>query len=254
MQKEDKTISIIIKTFNSDKTITDTLESVRDFGEIIAIDNHSTDDTIDILKEYRAKIIYSDKFELDSALFQALDEAKGNWILVLEDDEIVPQNLIIELENYILNPKKNKFCVSANKKVFYLKREVKTARIKNELKFFKKGCAEFKGGNLYELKLKEGKTHKIKGFKKNTCILKYLQSDIKHTLTNILDKNQNILKNTTKYSNCVIFKPVFEFIYWYFIRLAIFEGKRGFIFSKEKSIEKFILELMKYEKKMKDSL
>ena len=45
MQKNDNTISIIIKTSNSDKTLVDTLEAIRDFGEIIAIDNHSTDDT-----------------------------------------------------------------------------------------------------------------------------------------------------------------------------------------------------------------
>ena len=209
MQKEEKTISIIIKTGNSDKTITDTLESVREFGEIIAVDNHSNDDTIDILNEYRAKIIYSDKFELDNALNQALVEAKGNWILILEDDEIVPNNLILELEKYISNPKKNKFCIGINKKVFYLKREIKTARIKSELKFFKKGYAEFKNNNLFELKLKEGKIHKInKSFKQNVCILKYLQSDIRKTIENILDKNQSIVKNSAKYSNPLFSRPI----------------------------------------------
>lgn len=253
MQKDEKTVSIIIKTDNSDKTLTDTLESIREFGEIIAVDNHSTDDTIEILKEYRVKVIYCDKLEPNKALSQALDEAKGNWILVLEDDEIIPQNLILELENYILNPKKNKFCVALNKKIFYLKQEIKAARIKSEIKFFKKGCAEFKS-NSFALKLKEGKIHKFKGFKKNICILKYLQSDIKKALSLILDKNQNLVKNSDSLSNCVIFKPIFEFICYYFFKLAIFEGKRGFIYSKTKSIEKFILETMKYEKKIKDSL
>ena len=254
MQKEEKTISIIIKTGNSDKTITDTLESVREFGEIIAVDNHSNDDTIDILKEYRAKIIYSDKFELDNALLTALEEAKGSWILVLEDDEIIPQKLILELENYIQNPKKNKFCVSLDKKVFYLRREIKAARVISELKFFKKGYAEFNRGNTFKLKLKEGKSHRIKGLRQNICILKYLQSDIKKAVENILDKNQIILKNSDKFSNCIFIKPVWTFIYYYFIKLAIFEGKRGFIFAKQKQIEKFILEVMKFEKKMKDVL
>ena len=255
MQKDDKTISIIIKTSNSDKTITDTLESVRDFGEIIAIDNHSSDDTIEILKEYRTKVIYSDKFELSSALSQALEEAKGNWILVLEDDEIVPNGLILELENYISNPKKNKFCVAINKKTFYLKKEVKCARIKSELKFFKKGYAEFKNDNSTALKLKAGKIHKIgKSFSKNICILKYLQSDIKKAISDILDKNQALIKNSENLSNCIIFKPILSFIYWYFIKFAIFEGKRGLIFSRLKAIEKFIFETMKYEKKIKDSL
>jgi len=255
MQKDEKTVSIIIKTHNSDKTLTDTLESVREFGEIIALDNHSTDDTVEILKEYRTKVIYSDKFELDNAFNQAIEEAKGNWILILEDDEIIPQNLILELENYISCPKKNKFCVSLNKKVFYLKRELRSLRIKNELKFFKKGYAKPFGNNIFKIKQSEGKICKLsKGFSKNVCILKYLQSDIKKSIADILDKNQNILKNTNNFSHSLVLKPMFEFIYFYFIKLAIFEGRRGFIFSKQKSIQKFILETMKYEKKIKDNL
>ena len=250
MQKNDNTITIIIKTSNSDKTLVDTLEAIRDFGEIIAIDNHSTDDTLVILKEYRTKIIYCDKFELDNALNEALLEAKGSWILVLEDDEIMPNKLLLELENYILNPKKNKYCVSFDKKVFYLKKEIKSAKVKNELKFFKKGHAEFKKNNTLSLKLKEGKIHKIK----NNYVLKYLQSDIKRALVDILDNNQIQVKNLEKLNNCIIFKPIFEFIYWYFIKFAVFEGKRGLIFARLKAIEKFIFETMKYEKKMKDSL
>ena len=248
MQKDEKTVSIIIKTFNSDKTITDVLESVRDFGEIIAIDGHSSDDTIDILKEYRTKIIYADMKDLKSAYTSALEEAKGNWVLVLEDDEIVPQKLIFELENYISNPKKNKFCLLLDKKLFYLKREIKAGRIKGELKFFKKGYVEFKNNNLFELKLKEGKTHHLKGLKGNVCILKYLQSDIKKALENSLDVNRIMLKNSEKLSHSVIIKPILTFIYYYFLRFAVFEGKAGFIFSKQKQIESFIYEVMKFEK------
>ena len=149
------------------------------------------------------------------------------------------------------NPKKNKFCVALDKKVFYLKREIKSAKITSELKFYKKGYAEFIGNNNFKLKPKAGKIHKIN---KKICLLKYLQSDITKALSDILSKNRNIVKNTENLSNCVIFRPIFEFIYWYFIKLAIFEGKRGLIYSRVKAIEKFILETMKYEKKAKESL
>lgn len=256
MEKEEKTISIIIKTCNSDKTLVETLESVRDFGEIIALDLHSVDDTIDILKEYRTKIIYADKNELSSGLTQALAEAKGNWILVLEDDEIAPQNLLTELENYISNPKKNKFCVGISKKTFYLKKELKSARIKSELKFFKKGYASFEPDNSFALKLKAGKVYKLnKNFKKkNVYIMKFLESDIKKSILNIVERNQNILKKVQYKTSSLIFKPCFEFLYRYIFKFAILEGRRGLIYSKQKSIETFMLEVMKYEKRTKENL
>ena len=51
MQKEEKIkISAIINTFNCEKTLCDTLESLKDLDEIVLIDFHSTDDTIEIAK------------------------------------------------------------------------------------------------------------------------------------------------------------------------------------------------------------
>ena len=139
--KEDKELKItaIIKTQNCEDTLCDTLESISDIDEIIVVDLHSNDDTVQIAKEYKAKIIYADKNDVLSGLNQALDEANNDWILVVEENEIFPQKLIREIQNYIENPKKNKESVYLSQKNFYYKKEIKQKRNKNILRLFKKG-------------------------------------------------------------------------------------------------------------------
>lgn len=250
MAKNDFKISAIITTHNSEKTLCEVIEAIKDSAEIIIVDCHSTDDTIEIAKEYKAKIIYSDKNNLENTLNNAIDEALFDWILFLEDDEIVPQKLIFELEKYIEAPKKNKFAITISKKTFLLNKEIKAARINQELRFFKKGFAIFNKNNSIKLKITSGKLYKLnKNFKiKNLYILKYQNFDISKKINDYIDENKNLLKNTKTKKASVFIKPMLIFLYNYFIKGAFLNGKLGYIYAKEEAIKSFIFEVMLLEK------
>lgn len=234
-------LSAIIKTKNCESKFCETLESIKDFDEIIVIDEHSVDDTVEIAKEYKAKIIYADKNNLSLALNQSLEEAKNDWILILEEDEILPQKLIFEIQNYILNPKKNKNCASFCIKRFYLNKEIKAGYQKNVLRLFKKDFAKFKNEFSLDIVAINSKIHKIRptNKSKNACILKFDEGNISKKIINKLDINKLLSKIIIEKKPSVFRKPITEFIYWYFIKGAIFDGKRGFIYSIEKFIERF---------------
>lgn len=253
MEEKDLKITAIIKTHNCEDYLCDTLEAIKELDEIIIVDEHSTDDTIEIAKEYKAKIIYANKNELSLGLNQAIDEAQGNWIFLLEDREIIPQKLISKIHSYIENPKKNKFALSFNQKYFYLNKEIKAARKKNVLRFFKKGYCELKNNFSLELKLKKGKIQKIQdGFKKQSaCILCFSKNSIIQSFENIIEYDKNLIKSYSK-TPSVIFKPILTFLFWYIFKKAIFEGKAGYIFATKKYFERFILETMLLEKSKKE--
>ncbi len=246
MSKEDSKFTVIIKTFNSENTLINTLESVCSFGEIIALDGHSTDDTIDILNEYKVKTVFFDKFDYENAFNQAVKEAKGDWILVLEDNETVSENLLQELDNYSKNPKKKRFSIAFDIKTFYLNKEIKSAKEKNIVRFFKKEYCSYKKNSI---KIISGKTCKIK----NGYILKYISADISRCLTGAIDKNREILKHSDKIISSPIIRPILEFIKYYIFKFGFLDGYRGFIFAKEKYIERFILEVMFLEKNFKEN-
>lgn len=87
-------ISIITVTYNSQKYLSDTIESVinqnYDNFEYIIIDGLSTDKTVDIIKEFHHHI-YHWISEPDSSMYEALNKglqvATGDFILCLNSDD-----------------------------------------------------------------------------------------------------------------------------------------------------------------------
>lgn len=246
-------LTTIIKTHNCEDSISEVLESVKDLGEIFVVDQHSTDDTVLLAEEYRAKIIYSSLNEFNSAFNQVLSEAQNEWILLLEGDEIIPDILGGKILNYIENPKKNKNAVFLPTKLFYLDKEIKSAR-KIKLKLFKKESAALI--NNYSISLKPCKTRRYKlnyNFRNNkNCILKFEKRNICTALQNSINEAIIKAKEQNNHSASIFIKPFFRFIFAYFIKGAIFEGRRGFVYSFYKMVETFILECANFEKKVQN--
>ena len=87
-------VSIIINTLNEEKNIKNCLESVKWADEIIIVDMHSEDRTVEIAREYTDKIFFHERMGYaDPARQFALDEASCEWVLVVDADEIVPRKL-----------------------------------------------------------------------------------------------------------------------------------------------------------------
>ena len=93
-------LSIIILTYNEETNIERCLQSVVDLtDDIIIIDSFSTDSTLDICKKYNCKI-YQNPFVNHAVQFNwALDnvDIKSEWILRLDCDEMIPDNLKKEI-------------------------------------------------------------------------------------------------------------------------------------------------------------
>ena len=99
-------ISIITATYNSEKTIKDTLDSVlnqtyADFEHII-IDGDSKDKTMEIVKEYEPKYNGRLKYisERDGGIYDAMNKgikiATGDIIGILNSDDIYAHNNVLE--------------------------------------------------------------------------------------------------------------------------------------------------------------
>jgi len=95
-------VSIITVSFNSAKTIADTIESVlsQDFPEIeyIIVDGNSSDDTVKIIRQYENRI---SKWisEKDQGMYDAMNKgiamATGDVIGILNSDDVYMNNHVI---------------------------------------------------------------------------------------------------------------------------------------------------------------
>ena len=89
-------VSITIVTFNSGRFIKRCLESVLDQRyepkEIVVVDNASTDGTIDILEQFADRctiILNDDNVGFAAAQNQAIQFARGEWVLTLNPDVLL---------------------------------------------------------------------------------------------------------------------------------------------------------------------
>lgn len=100
-------ITAAVLTLNAETKIKKCLESLSFCAEIIVVDSGSTDRTLQVAKEFGAKIFY-DEFENLSAQKQyALNHSTNSWVLLLNADERVEYKLYEFLKNLDFNSSKN---------------------------------------------------------------------------------------------------------------------------------------------------
>ncbi len=87
--------SILMPTFNSEKTIKKALQSIRkqDFPqnkiEILVIDGGSTDRTLEIAEKYKTRILHNPEKIPEVAKRIGLREAGGKYIIMQDSDEVL---------------------------------------------------------------------------------------------------------------------------------------------------------------------
>ena len=104
MKSDNFELSIITVTFNSSKTIIDTLNSLisqtYDCFEYIVVDGNSTDNTIEIIKSYNLPN-FKYIVEKDNGIYDAMNKgiklATGKYIGILNSDDIYSSTKTLEI-------------------------------------------------------------------------------------------------------------------------------------------------------------
>ncbi|MGI0134364.1 MAG: glycosyltransferase family 2 protein, partial [Candidatus Micrarchaeaceae archaeon] len=110
-------ISVVINTFNEEKNLPYALRSVQMWAdETVVVDMQSKDRTVEIARQFGAKVYLHEGPGFDYAPRQfAVAQASSEWIFVLDADELVPPALREDLKSIaetsgaevILIPRKN---------------------------------------------------------------------------------------------------------------------------------------------------
>lgn len=98
-----KPVSAVIITFNEEKNITSCIESLQWCDEIIVVDSHSTDNTVEIAQSLGATVILHTFEGYGKQKQFAIEHATHNWVLSIDADEIVTKELASEIQNSSLD-------------------------------------------------------------------------------------------------------------------------------------------------------
>jgi glycosyltransferase involved in cell wall biosynthesis len=93
------TISVVINTLNEEKNLPFALRSVQSWAdEIVVVDMHSDDQTAQIARDAGARVFFHDRIvAFDEARIFAVGQATGDWILLLDADEVIARPLSLKL-------------------------------------------------------------------------------------------------------------------------------------------------------------
>lgn len=113
MDTQTPRYSIIIPAYNEEFFLPATLESVRHAmsllpdlqGEIIVVDNHSTDNTAEEAKAGGARVVYEDRNCISSARNKGAAEAHSDNLIFLDADTHIPPALLRESVALLLSSK-----------------------------------------------------------------------------------------------------------------------------------------------------
>jgi glycosyltransferase involved in cell wall biosynthesis len=107
-------VSVIIPTYNSEKTLAKCLESIKTQTyknlEIIIVDSCSKDRTIEIAKGFDAKIVQTN-WKLLGSRYLGFKESNGEFILLLDSDQILERTTIERSLKMIKNGRFDMLCL-----------------------------------------------------------------------------------------------------------------------------------------------
>lgn len=235
-------LSVVVLTYNEEKNLRKCLESV--FGwveEIFVVDSFSTDRTLEIAKEFGAKI-YQHKFENQAKQFNwALENLpiKTEWILRLDADEYVLPELKKEILEKLPRVSSGVSGFLIKRRVYFMGKWIKYGGYYPTwlLRIFRrgKGFSEDRAMDEHIL-VKEGKIEKLEN--------DFVDNNQKG-LSFWIEKHNNYAKREAeealrgnfgtpskeKYYKLPIFLRAFlYYFYRYFFKLGFLDGKEGLIF------------------------
>jgi len=95
------TLSVAIITKNEEANLARTLASVQFADEIIVVDSFSTDRTVEIAREFNAKVYSEDWKGFAGSKNSAIAKCTGTWILSLDADEELSPKLQTQIKTLL---------------------------------------------------------------------------------------------------------------------------------------------------------
>lgn len=231
-------ISAIVITLNEERNLERCLRSLDFVDEIVVVDSHSTDRTVEIAKKFEAKVIEQDFMGYGQQKNFAVTHATGDWVFWIDADEEVSPELKVSITEAINQDQVHLF--KTDRLTYFCAKPIwhggwypdHVARL------FKKGKAVFTEPEVHEeLVLKEpGPTGLLKGYLHHYSF-QTVESQVR---TNVKYARLGAAKMKRPNLMAVLVRPFWKFIECYFFKLGFLDGRSGLLIAINASYSMFM--------------
>ncbi len=223
-------ISIFIICLNEERIIESCLKQAAKLAsEIIIVDSGSTDKTLEIASKYTDQIYHQDWLGYGAQKNIALSYCTNDWVLSLDADEVLTDELIDEIKT--LDLQANGYQIA--RKLYIGEKFIRWGGFypDYQLRLFKKPLGRFCNSQVHEsVELLDPKTQSYTKSRHNCPLLKYPLNH--YSYTSITDMEQAYIKFaklSNKKPNLVvaIINGVYSFINKFIFRLGFLNSTIG---------------------------
>lgn len=278
MTKLKTPVSVVILTYNEEIHISRVINGVKDWAdEVVVLDSYSEDKTVDIAKSLGVDVVFRKFDNYAKQRNYAIKEItlKNDWILFLDADELITDELKIEITDTLRNPQKDGYEIKFrfyfmgkwikyggyyptyilrlfNRKKASINRDInehitvdgRLGRLKHDFmdvnkKDFTFWIHKHNKYSTYEAEdlFKKNKTEDEKGFAKLFGTQAQRKRWVRVKIWNRLP---------------LFFRPLLYFLYRYFLKLGFLDGMVGLIFHFNHAFVYYMQIDVKYYQKKKN--
>ena len=241
--------SILLPTYNCEKTIEQTLVSIKWADEILVVDSFSNDSTLDIVKEYGVNVIQHEYINSARQKNWALQYCTHDWVFQIDSDEILEEMAEAIIRDAINNAGENTHCFKMPRKNHVLGKWVKYGGLYPdwEYRLFRKEYGKWWDREVHSRIVVPGEVETLE-----TPLIHHGMPNISKQLSN-LDRYtryeaDELNKRNIKFSFVKwILGPIYIFMKRYFLLRGFRDGWRGLFLAVYYAFYSFLSHTKFYE-------
>ncbi len=236
-------ISAVVQTYNAEKHLERCLHALAPFDEILVVDMESTDATRDIAARHGARVVVKERGEhrmVEAYRNFAIHEARYDWVLVVDADEIVPRALADYLYAEIgRDPSPRAFLIPI--KNYFMGRWMRANYPDYILRFFYRVDAEWP----YEIHSRpshRGPKVRVPASRTDLAFIHLANETVWQTIAkmnNYTDREKS--RRSRNYRSVkLVYDPPYRFLKSYVLKGGFRDGWPGFIHAVHDAVYRFV--------------
>lgn len=245
-------ISAVVNTHNEERNIVRCLKSVAPYvDEIIIADMQSADRTVELARKFTDRIWTTDYTGyVEPARNFAIGKASGSWILLLDADEVIPEQLGLALKNFSVKSEYAYYRLPRKNLIFGKWVKFSGWWPDYQIRFFRSGAVSW-NDEIHSLPLTQGKGTDLPADEQN-CLVHYHYESIDQFVDRMnrytsQEARQAIGDGKTFNWQNLLRKPAGEFLSRFFSRQGYKDGVHGLALSLLQAVSFLVVELKIWE-------
>jgi glycosyltransferase involved in cell wall biosynthesis len=224
-------VSAVMIVKNGARTIAKTLESLREFDDVVVYDNGSTDGSQEIVKDFPNVHLIEGNFDgFGPTKNRAASFAKHDWVLIIDSDEVVDEELMNALKTDVLDP--NAIYI-VNFLAYYKEIPIRHCGWNNQKirRLYNKSVTRFNDNFVHENIMDEGmKKLPIAGNMKHYSYMSISDFIVKLDRYSTLFATDNVGKKSSSLAKA-FFNGLYSFFRTYVLKRGFLDGYAGLIIA-----------------------